>query len=61
MSYFISIMLEYILKKHKVIYSVFFLPDVIIKSYPELIGDWIANAPKMAVNVLDFISHALHG
>ena len=31
----------------------FFLPDVITKSYPELISYWIAIAPKMAVNVRD--------
>ena len=29
------------------------LPDVITKSYPELKGEWIANASKMAVNVRD--------
>ena len=51
MSYFILIMLEYILKKE--IYFVFFFPDVTTKSYAEIIEHWFANAPKMAVNVGD--------
>ena len=39
-SYFILIMLEYILKqKWKKIYSVFVLPDVTTKSYREIIQD----------------------
>ena len=49
-------MLKYILKKLKkytCIYSVFILPDVITKSYPETIEDCIANAHKLAVNVGD--------
>ena len=36
------IMLEYILKKNQDIYYVFFLPDVITKSYFEITEDWIA-------------------
>ena len=34
-------------------YSAFFLPDVITKSNLEITEDWIANAPKMEVNVND--------
>ena len=45
MSYLILIVLD--------IYSVLFLPDVITKSYSQLMWDWIANASKMAVNVRD--------
>ena len=53
MFYSILLLLEYILKKNYDICSVFVLPDTITKSYPESIVDWIANAPKMAVNVRD--------
>ena len=52
MSFPILIMLEYILKKYEN-YSVFFLPDVINKSLPEIIEDLIINGHKMAVNVGD--------
>ena len=36
--------------KKSILYS---FPDAITKSYPEIIEDWIANAPKMAVNLGD--------
>ena len=53
MLFFILIMQEYILKTIKKYILYFSIPYVITKSYPERIEDWIANAPKKAVNVGD--------